>query len=135
MIALFARALAREADGSYVLRTPVECVAITVEDAPFVAVALEAAGTGHDQALDLLTNLERRVPVGRDHPIRLEPDCGAGPRPYVALGAGIEALILRPVFYQLVDRGVVETQGDAQVFGVWSRGAFFALGSLEEDPA
>ena len=36
-----------------------------------------------------------------DRPIRLEPgDARSGPRPYVLVREGLEALILRPVFYE-----------------------------------
>src|SRR6185503_9332569 len=40
LVRLFSRVLRREADGRYVLVTPVEMFDIDVEDAPFVAVEL-----------------------------------------------------------------------------------------------
>jgi hypothetical protein len=40
LVCLFASVLKREADGSYVLETPVERARITVEDAPFIAVEM-----------------------------------------------------------------------------------------------
>ena len=41
LVCLFASVLKREADGSFWLETPAERGRIEVEDAPFVAVALE----------------------------------------------------------------------------------------------
>src|SRR3546814_1423062 len=46
MVRLFSRIVRREADGGYVLVTPVEKLDILVEDAPFVAVAVESEGEG-----------------------------------------------------------------------------------------
>jgi len=66
--------------------------------------------------------------AGDDHPIRVETDPANGaPRPYILIRDGLEARILRPVFYHLVDLG--EAEGDR--FGVWSSGRFFPLGTLE----
>ena len=44
----------------------------------------------------------------------------------------LEALIARPVFYQLVEIGVEEAFGDESLYGVWSAGCFFPLGRLSE---
>src|SRR3546814_17830248 len=49
MVRLFSRIVRREADGGYVLVTPVEKLDILVEDAPFVAVAVESEGEGRDR--------------------------------------------------------------------------------------
>src|SRR5215204_483095 len=46
MVRLFASILRREPDGGHVLVTPIEKVGIRVADAPFLAVELEARGTG-----------------------------------------------------------------------------------------
>ena len=42
----------------------------------------------------------------------------------------LEALIARPVFYQLVELGVEEVVDGDQLYGVWSAGCFFPLGRL-----
>src|SRR5690606_35737533 len=51
LVKLFASVLERDETGTYWLRTPAERGTVTVEDAPFVAVGLEATGTGRDQVL------------------------------------------------------------------------------------
>jgi hypothetical protein len=46
---------------------------------------------------------------------------------------GLEALIVRAVFYDLADLGVDEPQPDGTTsFGVWSGGEFFPLGDTGE---
>jgi uncharacterized protein len=39
---------------------------------------------------------------------------------------GLEALILRPIFYELAAMAVLRT-ADTQEWGVWSQGTFFPL--------
>lgn len=127
LVKLFASVLRREANGEYWLVTPVERGRVAVEDAPFTAVELAAEGAGQDQVLRFRTNLDEWVEAGPERPIRVAPgDARSGPRPYVLVRDGLEALILRPVFYELVSLAVPKTCG-AQELGVWSHGAFFPL--------
>ena len=125
LVKLFASALRRNSDGSYWLVTPAERVRIRVDDAPFVAVALAAEGEGKSARLVFTTNVDDTVTAGKNNPIRVAFDpVTAEPAPYVTVRDGLEALIARPVYYELVALG--ETQGSS--FGVWSDGTFFALG-------
>lgn len=129
LVRLFASVLRREPDGRYVLVTPVEMLGITVEDVPFLAVELVVEGAGRNQRLIFRTNVDDAVAAGAEHPIRVEVDpVTAEPAPYVLVRDRLEARIHRPVFYELVERGVQE----GGRFGVWSDGVFFALGSLDE---
>jgi hypothetical protein len=123
LVRLFSTILRRDGD-AYFLVTPVEKVGITVDDAPFVAVDFEAAGTGREQTLTFETNVGDHVTAGPDHPIRVERDADTGePAPYVHVRAGLEALIDRKSFYRLVEIG------DRQEgwFGLWSGGTFFRV--------
>ena len=133
LVKLFASVLTRDGAGDYWLVTPVERGRIKVDDAPFVAVELGIAGAGRDQALSFRTNLDEQVTADRAHPIRVAHDRTTGaPSPYVLVRPGYEALMLRPVYYQLVELGVEEAMDGGRLFGVWSRGVFFPLGGLEE---
>jgi hypothetical protein len=133
LVKLFASVLRREADGHYWLVTPAERGRIEVEDAPFVAVELEASGQGSNQSLTFRTNLDDRVVAGESHPLRVATDPATGePHPYVLVRPGLEALLLRSVFYHLVELGREETIGGERQFGVWSNGKFFPLGSLTD---
>ena len=125
LVKLFASVLRRNSDGGYWLVTPAERVRIQVDDAPFVAVALTPEGEGKEAHLVFTTNVEDVITAGPRHPIRVAFDAAtAEPAPYVTVRDGLEALISRPVYYELVERG--EIQGDR--FGVWSDGVFFSLG-------
>lgn len=133
LVKLFASVLRRDGAGDYWLVTPVERGRLTVDDAPFVAVELGIEGAGRGQALSFRTNLDERVTADRDHPIRVAHDRATGaPSPYVLVRPGFEARILRAVYYQLVEFGAEEAVAGDHLFGVWSRGAFFPLGRLEE---
>ncbi|MFN0044088.1 MAG: DUF1285 domain-containing protein [Alphaproteobacteria bacterium] len=132
LIRLFSSALRRDGDGAYWLITPAERGRIEVEDAPFTAVELNVTGQGKMRTLTFRTNVDDEVAVDEDHPIRVAIVGARGePRPYVTVRDGLEARILRAVFYQLVDLAEVRETGGARAFGVWSKGAFFALGDAD----
>jgi hypothetical protein len=122
MVRLFSTILRRESDGRFVLVTPVERLDIEVEDAPFVAVELKAEGEGKEASLAFRLNTGDLVVAGPDHPLRFA--AGAeGPHPYLRVRAGLEALIARPVYYELAELALAG--GDPP--GLWSGGAFFPM--------
>ncbi|UWR11223.1 DUF1285 domain-containing protein [Sulfitobacter mediterraneus] len=130
LVKLFSTILWREGD-DYFLVTPVEKVGITVEDAPFVAVDFEAEGSGTDQLLRFVTNLQDEALAGPDHPIRVVRDPETGePSPYVLIRRNLEALIDRKSFYRLVDIGAHHDSW----FGLWSGGEFFGIIPSDELP-
>lgn len=133
LVKLFASVLRREEDGHFYLVTPAEKGRIAVEDAPFVAVAMDVTGDGRDQRLIFRTNIDEEVVADAAHPIRVNHNQLTGePTPYVLVRDGLEALIGRAVYYDLVERGVEkQVDGDA-LYGVWSCGVFFPLGRAEE---
>jgi hypothetical protein len=127
LVRLFSTILWREGDRHF-LKTPVEKVGITVDDAPFVAVDVTAEGSGRDQRLTFVTRTDDSVPAGPDHPLRVVRDPATGePAPYVRVRRNLEALIDRKTFYRLVDLGCHEERDGERWFGLWSRGAFFAV--------
>ncbi len=136
LVCLFASVLKREADGSFWLETPAERGRIEVEDAPFVAVALDWSGVGRDQTLTFRTNTDQMICAGPEHPIRVAHDLlTCEPTPYIQLrtGAGrlpIEARIGRAVYYELVALAEPAMVACRRMLGVWSRGCFFSLGEL-----
>ena len=90
-------------------------------------------GEGKDRALVFRTNVDDEVTVDESHPIRVETDAATGePSPYVRVRDGLEARMTRAVFYQLVDLGETRRIAGEPVFGVVSRGAFFAIGRAGE---
>ena len=130
LVKLFASILWREGD-DYFLKSPVEKVGITVEDAPFIAVDFEASGDGEDRILTFTTNLGDTAAAGSEHPIRVVRDAETGePAPYVLIRRNLEALIDRKSFYRLVEIG---THHD-DWFGLWSGGEFFKIIPSDELP-
>lgn len=132
---LFSTVLRRDDDGDYWLVTPAERGRIQVEDAPFVAVEMTVAGSGADQVLSFRTNLDHWVEAGPEHPIRVAVDPETGePAPYIEVRSRLEALILRSVFYDMVERSETRRTetGESEV-GLWSKKVFFALGRLPGD--
>ena len=130
MVRLFSTILRREADGSHVLVTPVEKLDIEVEDAPFIAVEMKAEGTGRDSKLAFRLNTGDLVTAGPEHPLRFVED-NDGPRPYLVVRGGMEALVVRSVYYELAERAIAD---DAETPGIWSDGAFFPLEPTALEP-
>lgn len=133
LVKLFSTVLRRETDGDYWLVTPVERGRIEVEDVPFTAVEMTVEGEGEAQVLQFRTNLDQIVEVNADHPLRVAQRAETGePAPYILVREGLEALITRPVFYELVDLADEQSDGDETDLGIWSGGTYFALGSIAE---
>lgn len=127
MVKMFSSILKLE-DGKYFLVTPVEKVGITVEDAPFVAVDIDAEGEGDAQVLRFTTQVGDSVVADPSHPIRFATDPVTGdPATYVMVRAGLEARLDRKSFYRLVDLGIERDVDGSAMFGVMSSGTFFAL--------
>ena len=123
MVRLFSTVLRREPDGTHVLVTPAEKLDIQVDDAAFVAVALKVQDSGTNRRLAFQLNTGDLVTAGPEHPLRFT-GTGDGPRPYLHVRGGLEALVARSVYYELADLALA---GDEPQPGLWSDGAFFPL--------
>ncbi len=128
LVRLFASVLRREADGGFVLVTPHEKLAITVEDAPFLAVDCVLDECDATAVLVFATNIGEAVRLDGDHPLRIEGG-GAGEAfiPYVTVRPGLEARLTRSVAAELAGRAVLRDG----VLGVESAGHFFVIGSAD----
>src|SRR6187401_2789477 len=69
LVKLFASILKREGD-KYFLVTPVEKCGIEVDDAPFLAVELDAQDSAHGRVLSFRTNVDDWVECGPRHTLR-----------------------------------------------------------------
>jgi len=123
LVRLFSTVLRKDPDGFWLV-TPVEKMKITVEDAPFIAVRVDQDG----EALKFLTNVGDEVEAGPDNPIRVEIAADGEPRPYLHVRRGLEALIARPVFYELVEMAEERATPEGPTLGVSSNGAWFPVG-------
>ena len=132
LVQLFASVLRKDADGKTYLVTPVEKVGIRIEDAPFVAVEMNASGEGEEQVLTFRTNVGDVVEAGPEHPLRFVDEKGTdGMKPYLLVRGRLEALVARPVMYEIAEIGEeVEIDG-VSMFAVRSKGAVFPLMPME----
>ena len=127
LVKLFASVMRRD-DDDYYLVTPVEKLRIQVDHVPFIAVEMDQEGGGASQRLLFRTNVDDVVEASLRHPIRIVIDASTGePSPYILIRDRLEALISRPVFYQMADLALVGNDASSNKFGVWSCGYFFAL--------
>ena len=119
LVQLFSTVLRKDADGKTYLVTPVEKVGIRVVDAPFVAVEMNVSGEGDEQVITFRTNVGDVVEAGPEHPLRfVDEDETGGLKPYVLVRGRLEALVARPVMYELVEHGEeIEIDGAHDVCG------------------
>jgi len=132
LVKLFASILTRDDEGDFWLTTKVEKCRISVDDAPLLAVEMRSKGYKNKQQLIFRTNVDDVVIAGSENPIIVRVNSETSePSPYIRVRDGIEALITRAVFYDLVELGVEISQEQTSVLGVWSGGIFFKLGDLD----
>lgn len=133
LVKLFSTILRREADGGFVLVTPAEKLSIAVDDAPFLAVEATTQGEGEARTLAFRLLTDEIVVAGPANPMRVETAADGTPRPYLHVRGtadrALEALINRPVFYQLADLALAEQERTGGEPGLWSGGAFFGFTS------
>ena len=136
LVKLFASVLKREGD-RYFLVTPVEKCAITVDEAPFLAVELAvddgagsdaAAASGSNRVLRFRTNVDDWVTAGRDNALRFEPEPATGGlKPFLHVRRNLWAKVTRALFYDLVELGEERDVDGTRMFGVASGPEFFAM--------
>jgi hypothetical protein len=131
LVRLFASILKREGE-KYFLVTPVEKVGIRVDDVPFLAVEMKVETESAGRALTFRTDVDDWIACGADHALRFEPDGATGAlKPYLHVRDDLWARVVRSVFYDLVGLGEERKVAGEPVFGVASRGAFFAMMKAE----
>lgn len=131
LVKLFSSILRKDPE-RHVLVTPVERVGIRVDDAPFLAVAMERVDDGRGPTLRFRTNVDDIVEVGDDHPLRFETGASDGIKPYVRVRHDLWALVKRALFYDLVELGETRNVDGTDMFGVVSAGAFFPIAPAAE---
>ncbi len=133
LVQLFSTVLRKDADGKTYLVTPVERVGIRVVDAPFIAVEMDVSGTGGGQVITFRTNVGDVVEAGPDHPLRfVDEDETGGLKPYVLVRGRLEALVARPVMYELVEHGEEIDVDGRKMFAVRSKGEIFPIMPAEK---
>ena len=124
LVRLFSTILRKDPDG-YHLVTPVEKLKIEVEDLPFRAVSVREEGG----KLVFTTDQGDEAVAGPDHDLIVETDPATDePAPRIHIRGDLWARIVRPVFYELVERaeerdGALAIVSDGQVFALGPKGA------------
>jgi hypothetical protein len=127
LVKLFASVLKREGD-KYFLVTPVEKVGIAVDDAPFLAVEMNASVGDAGRILQFRTNVDDWISAGPGHALRFEPQPKTGGlKPYLHIRRDLWAKVTRALFYDLVALGEEHDIDGKAMFGVFSQGQFFAM--------
>ncbi|QLP97460.1 MAG: DUF1285 domain-containing protein [Rhodoblastus sp.] len=127
LVQLFSTILRKDPE-RYVLVTPVERVGIVVEDAPFLAVEMRVEGEGAPAHLPA----HECGGVGGGRPrtsAALRPHSRRGLKPYVHVRGALEALVKRALVFDLAELAQTRVVDGVETIGVWSGGAFFAIGS------
>lgn len=124
LVRMFSTILRREGD-RYYLVTPQEKLAIEVEDAPFLAVDFVARGAGRQREVGFRTSTDAVVFAGPGHRVWIEQGAD-GPRPYVHVRDGLNALIARSIYYPLVE---LAQEADGHLW-LHSNGERFDLGAV-----
>jgi hypothetical protein len=133
LVQLFSSVLRKDADGRTYLVTPVERVGIRVADAPFIAVEMDVSGDGDTRIITFRTNVGDVVEAGPERPLRFVDESGTGGlKPYVLVRGRLEALVARPVMYELVGHGEeIEVKGRT-MFAVRSKGGTYPIMPVEK---
>ncbi len=127
LVRLFSTILRREGD-EYFLVTPAEKWRIQVELAPFVVLFMDVGQDDRGQILRFVTNVGDSVVADGLHPLRVETHpVNAEPKPFIRIRDGLDAMINRTVFYQLVELAQERIVDEQAVLGVESAGQFFIL--------
>jgi uncharacterized protein len=127
LVKLFASVLKREGE-KYFLVTPVEKVGIVVDDAPFLAVEMNASVGNAGRILQFRTNVDDWISAGPGHALRFEPQPKTGGlKPYLHIRRDLWAKVTRALFYDLVALGEERDVEGKTMFGVFSQGEFFAM--------
>lgn len=132
LVQLFSSVLRKDEDGRTYLVTPVEKIAIRVEDAPFVAVEVNQLQRDGMGVLTFRTNVGDVIEAGHDNPLRFAEEAETGGlKPYLLVRGRLEALVSRAVTYELAALGEELEVDGKRMFAVRSNGAIFPIIAAE----
>ncbi|CAN7400277.1 MULTISPECIES: DUF1285 domain-containing protein [unclassified Ensifer] len=128
LVRLFSTVLRKDEDGVTYLVTPVEKVAIRIVDAPFVAVEMSVTQADGVQVLTFRTNVGDVVEARPEHALRFVIHGeNRELKPYLHVRGRLEALVSRPVMYDLVELGETVVVDGVEMFCVRSGGSIFPI--------
>ncbi|MEM9331170.1 MAG: DUF1285 domain-containing protein [Pseudomonadota bacterium] len=133
LVKLFSSVLRKDPDGKTYLVTPIEKIGITVEDAHFIVVEMNAHHKDGEQVITFRTNMDDVFEAGPENPIRfVTVEGNEGVKPYVLVRGRLEGVLARPVMYELIAHGEeIEVEGQ-RMFSVRSKGEVFPIMPADE---
>lgn len=135
LVKLFSTVLRKDDDGRHYLVTPVERLEITVDVAPLFVSDMYLEDSGPDQKITFRTHTDDVAPLDADHPLEVTVDAATGePTPLIIVRSGLQGLLARSVFYDLVDLAEEREIGGVPVQGVISAGRFHVIGRSDGRP-
>ncbi|WP_457585528.1 DUF1285 domain-containing protein [Ensifer canadensis] len=128
LVRLFSTVLRKDEDGVTYLVTPVEKVAIRIVDAPFIAVEMSVTQNDGVQVLTFRTNVGDVVEAGPENALRFVIHGeNRELKPYLHVRGRLEALVSRPVMYDIVELGETVMVDGVEMFCVRSGGSVFSV--------
>ena len=93
---------------------------------------IDVSGEGDSRVLTFRTNVGDVVEAGPEHPLRFVDEADTeGLKPYLHIRGRLEALVARPVMYELVNAGEEIEIGGRRMFAVRSKGMVFPIMEAE----
>ncbi|MEM9276981.1 MAG: DUF1285 domain-containing protein [Pseudomonadota bacterium] len=133
LVKLFSSVLRKDEDGKTYLITPVEKVGITVEDAHFIIVEMNAHEKAGEQVITFRTNMDDVFEAGPDNPLRfVTVKSNEGVKPYVLVRGRLEGVLARSVMYELIAHGEEVDVNGQLMFSIRSNGITFPIMPADE---
>ena len=129
LVDLFATVLWSEDSGDnrqYFLKTPVEKLAITVEDVPFLINEVNVIEQQDGQVIEFLTSTGDVVHVDDEHALEMGSYQGED-RPYINVRFGMKGLISRNVLMHLIKLGELTEDNGQTVLTLQSGGKDYSV--------
>lgn len=135
LVKLFSTILRRDPDGKHYLVTPAEKLEIQVDVAPLFVSEMFLEDEGPNQRFVFRTHTDDVAPLDDEHPLTVDIDPESGePEPKLLVRSGLQGLLARSVFYDLVDLAEERDVDGLEVQGVMSAGAFRIVGRSDGKP-
>ena len=136
LVSLFATILGKETDetgqSAYFLKTPVQKLYITVEDAPLLIQDVGVVVEDGVQWLEFTSSTEDVFRLDDAHPLTLRDYTHGEVRPYIRVRGELDGLIARSVFYHLIALGeLIERDGQTYLV-LYSGGVRYEIGMPDD---
>ena len=124
LIKLFSSVLVADGKGNFYLETPAEKGKIQVEDSPFIIISFDIKSLNKNQEIIFKTNIGEEIVLSKKN-FLFYKKYKQSFIPYIVIRKNINAKILRPVYYQLVNKFI--NKNTKKILKIKSKGYEFRL--------